>query len=129
VRRHRTDRFIVTRHVRLIERSVHFVEDTERGGAMLENRKNQADCGERLLTARHQLNIAEFLAGGLRHDVYARYQEVIRIRQAQFRSSATEVLSKRLLEEFVDRIEGFSKTMATLFVHVFDGALKLNQGF
>ena len=91
--------------VRVIERGIDLVEQTERSRVELEDGEDQRNGRQRFLTTRQQMNRADSLAGRTRHDGDARIQQVIRL-EFEVRISAPEQTRKQDAEAFVRAVEG-----------------------
>ena len=91
--------------VRLVQRRVHFVQDAERAGLVLEDRHQQRHRGQRLLAAREQQHVLQLLARRRRNDIDAGLGQVLLIGQAHLAGAAAEQRLEHLAEVGVDGLE------------------------
>src|SRR5579871_4526428 len=113
-----------TPDVVLIQRGVDLIQKTEWCRIELENRENQRHGGQRLLTARQQVDGAVFLARGTCHDGNAGRENIF-ADQLQVRMTAAEQLRKLLLEAGIDSLERFLEASPGFLV---DPAHRLIEG-
>src|SRR6185437_7433485 len=113
--RHITHDIAEAADVVLIERRVDLIEQTEGRRVEIEDRENERDGGERLLTTRKQVNAAVLLAGRAGHDGYARIERIL-ADQLEVGVPAAEEPRKPLLEAGVDALESLLEARARLLV-------------
>ena len=124
---HRADHLVVSGNVGFVERGIDLVEDAERRGLDLEDGEDERDGRECLLSAAHELDARQLLAGRLRQDVDARLEHVLRVRQPKRRAASTEHPREQLLELLVHRLERLGKEALGLAVHLLDGLLEIRE--
>ena len=95
--------------VRVIQRGIDFVQNTERTGAALEDRQQQRHGCQRLLSTAQQRNTAKFLAGRASHHVNRTFQYIFRVFQNQVGFATAEQLAKQLPEIAANDLEGLDE--------------------
>jgi len=91
---HFTDQAREAADVRVVEWRIHLVQEAERRRVDEEQREDQADGNQRLLTTREQRHRIETLARGPNDDLYAGLQQVVLVRQNQMRLAAANSRGK-----------------------------------
>src|SRR5215813_9910232 len=107
--------------VGVVERRVHFVQDTERAGLILENAYQQGQRGQRLFSAGEQQNVLQFLARGRSYHVNSAFRRVQFVGQAHKGLATAEQLAERELEILVDLLKRFLELLPRELVNLLDG--------
>ena len=106
------------RHICVVERRIHLVENADRGRICQENRENQGESGQSLFAARQQRERLQPLARRLRQDLEPCFQRVVRFRQLQLGGTAAEQDLEQLAKMPVDRSETRQKLLTALPVQL-----------
>src|SRR5262249_3265693 len=88
--------------VHLVKGSIDFVEDTEGGRSVLEDRQHQRYCGHGLFAARQQKNVLKPLSGRLGNQIDSRLEYVVFVNQNHLAAAAAKELNEHLLKILVD---------------------------
>src|SRR5882724_1553107 len=95
--------------VRVVERSIHLVEDAEGTGAIVEDREEQGQPGESTLPARHERDGLKPLAPRLSHELDPQLERIVlpflRRHHAELRPAAFEEPLENSREVAVDLLE------------------------
>src|SRR5580658_1050822 len=102
--------------VRLVEWRVHFIEDAERAGRVLEDADQQGECSERLLASGEQQHTLQALAGRRRDYVDSALGRIILVGELHEGVAAAEELLESLSKVLVDLGESFLELLARDFV-------------
>src|SRR5690606_8341314 len=121
--RHLLDDLRKTADVRIVERRVDLVEQTERRRIQLEDRKYQRNRGQRLLTAREQMNRARLLAGRARHDRDTGGQQVLAV-ELEIGVSAAEQAREKAPQTLVRLLVSVLELRTRLTIDLADGFLE-----
>src|SRR5690606_13479935 len=110
---HLPDELVVAADVGLVERRVHLVEQAEGRGFDEEDGEDQRHRGQRLLAARHEVDVLHLLARRLRDDLHAGLGVGLqRIPdELQPRLAPTKEAREDLLESLVDGFEGLEEAL------------------
>ena len=105
--------------VGLVQRRVHFVQQTERRGIQLEDREHQRHRGHRLLAAGQQRDVGHALAGRTGHDRDAGVEQIL---AGEFEIGVTAAEQARIefLHAGVDAVEGVLEAAAGFAVDLAD---------
>ena len=110
--------------IRIVQRSVDFVEDADRRWPREKNGKDQGCRRQGLFAPRHQSQGSKPLSGGAGVDLEACVQRVLTIRQTKFGFAAFEQCGEQRSEMVIDRPERFQKTRSSLGVQFMDAFTK-----
>src|SRR5205085_8165762 len=88
--------------VRIVERGIDLVEETERTRLVFEKPEHQRDRGECLFAAREQLDALKPFAWRLRDDFDAAFERIGLVEKRQAGASTAEQRAERFLEIPVD---------------------------
>ncbi|MPM66172.1 hypothetical protein SDC9_113079 [bioreactor metagenome] len=107
----------------VVQRRIHLVQQTERRGVELENRKHQGDGGQCLFAARQQVNRLVLLARWLCNHLHARVQNLV-AGHHQLGLTAAEQLGEHAAEMAVHGLEGARQQGARFGVDLADRVLQ-----
>src|SRR5271155_2772607 len=107
----------------LVERCVHLVQQTERGGVQVEYREHQRHGGQSLLAARKLADGAVALSRRTRHDGHAGRRPLL-ARELEVGMAAAEQAREFLLEACIDLLEGILEACAGLAIDLAHGRLQ-----
>ena len=110
--------------VRLIERRLDLVQNTEGHGAGLEDREQDGDRREGALAAREQRDLGELLPGGRDDDLDARIERIVAVGivELHLRLAAAEEFAEDLREVRVDLVEPVVKFLLHLPLELLEHA-------
>ena len=95
----------------VVERSVHFVQDTERAGSIMEYCNKKGECRQSLLTAGEQQHALQALARRLGDNVDAAFQHIPLVQKAQIALPSLEQHLKDIDEILPDPCERLLKLL------------------
>src|SRR5262249_50568622 len=113
--------------VRLVQRSVHLVQDAEGGGLVAEDRDEERDRRQRLLSSREEQDRLIPLAGGMRDDLDSRFEEVRFVEEPHFGGAPLEQTREYAFEVLVDCGERVAESLGGSRVDLPDRLLQLGD--
>src|SRR4030095_15545175 len=102
--------------IRIVERRIDLVEQTERTRLVLENRKHQRDRRQRLLASREQLDALQTFARWRGDDVDAAFERIVLVEQRQPGAPSSEEGAEGALEIFLNRRKGLGEARFAGFI-------------
>src|SRR4030067_1448352 len=114
--------------VGVIQRSIHFVEETEGSGFDHEETEDESDGHQGLLPTGAKVNIHEPLPRRLGHDVDSRGRGVLLVEHDEAGLPSPEESRQNFLELLVDQIKGLDKSLRRRAIYSADFLPLVNDG-
>ena len=113
--------------VGIVQRRIHLVQQTERRGVELEDRKHQGNGRQRLFAAREQVDRLVFLAGRLGQHLHTGVEDFL-AGHDQTCVAAAKQFGEHLAEMGVDGFERARQQIARFHVNFFDCVFQRHHG-
>src|ERR1700686_289158 len=107
--------------IRIVERRVDLIEQTERTWLVLKQPEHERDCRERLLAAGQQLHALQGLAWRLRDDFDAALERIALVEQGEAGAAAAKESTEGEVEVVIDCRERLRKALAGRLIDALDG--------